>query len=65
MVEQGFVAPGSIVVGGDSHTVTYGALGAFATGMGSTDPGLGHARQTAERPFRRDQRGNQAKALAT
>src|SRR5256885_1026484 len=27
MVEQGFVAPGSIVVGGDSHTVTYGALG--------------------------------------
>ncbi len=43
MVEQGFVAPGSIVVGGDSHTVTYGALGAFATGMGSTDIGLVYA----------------------
>lgn len=43
MVEQGFVAPGSIVIGGDSHTVTYGALGAFATGMGSTDVGLVYA----------------------
>ena len=43
MVEQGFVAPGSIVVGGDSHTVTYGALGAFATGMGSTDIGIVYA----------------------
>jgi 3-isopropylmalate/(R)-2-methylmalate dehydratase large subunit/methanogen homoaconitase large subunit len=43
MVEQGFVAPGAIVVGGDSHTVTYGALGAFATGMGSTDIGLVYA----------------------
>jgi homoaconitate hydratase family protein len=43
MVEQGFVAPGSIVVGGDSHTVTYGALGAFATGMGSTDVGIVYA----------------------
>jgi len=35
--EQGLVRPGSIIIGADSHTCTYGALGAFATGVGSTD----------------------------
>ncbi len=35
--EQGLVLPGDIVIGADSHTCTYGAIGAFATGMGSTD----------------------------
>ncbi|MDR1885200.1 MAG: 3-isopropylmalate dehydratase large subunit [Synergistaceae bacterium] len=35
--EQGLVLPGEIVVGGDSHTCTYGAIGALGTGMGQTD----------------------------
>jgi 3-isopropylmalate/(R)-2-methylmalate dehydratase large subunit len=35
--EQGFVLPGDVVIGADSHTCTYGAVGAFATGVGSTD----------------------------
>jgi len=35
--EQGLVVPGDLVIGADSHTCTYGALGAFSTGVGSTD----------------------------
>lgn len=35
--EKGLVVPGDLVIGADSHTCTYGALGAFATGVGSTD----------------------------
>jgi 3-isopropylmalate/(R)-2-methylmalate dehydratase large subunit len=37
LIEQGFIVPGMVVAGGDSHTCTYGALGAFGTGLGSTD----------------------------
>ncbi len=37
LAEQGFVMPGRIVVGTDSHTVTHGAVGAFATGIGSSE----------------------------
>lgn len=37
MVEEEHVKPGQLVIGADSHTVTYGALGAFSTGVGSTD----------------------------
>ena len=37
LVEEGWIVPGSVVAGSDSHTCTYGALGAFGTGMGATD----------------------------
>lgn len=38
--EKGLVVPGDLVIGADSHTCTYGALGAFSTGVGSTDLGV-------------------------
>jgi 3-isopropylmalate/(R)-2-methylmalate dehydratase large subunit len=37
LCEEGWVVPGSVIAGGDSHTCTYGALAAFGTGLGSTD----------------------------
>ena len=37
MLDEGLVGPGDLVLGADSHTTTYGALGAFSTGVGSTD----------------------------
>lgn len=41
--EKGIVAPGEVIIGADSHTCTYGALGAFSTGVGSTDMAIGMA----------------------
>ena len=41
--EKGLVKPGDVVIGADSHTCTYGALGAFSTGVGSTDMACGMA----------------------
>ena len=41
--EQGLTVPGDLIIGADSHTCTYGALGAFSTGIGSTDMAAGMA----------------------
>ena len=48
--EQGHILPGEVIIGGDSHTCTYGAFGAFGTGVGSTDLAAGIA--TGELWFR-------------
>lgn len=48
--EQGVVVPGDLMIGADSHTCTYGALGAFSTGVGSTD--LGAAMLTGKAWFK-------------
>lgn len=41
--EKGIVGPGMLTIGADSHTCTYGGIGAFSTGVGSTDAGVGMA----------------------
>lgn len=45
--EKGLIRPGDVIIGADSHTCTHGALGAFATGVGSTDMAAGMAAGTA------------------
>jgi 3-isopropylmalate/(R)-2-methylmalate dehydratase large subunit len=50
LIEDGFIEPGDLVIGADSHSTTYGGLGAFGTGVGSTD--LGTALATGELWFR-------------
>ena len=40
MIEEGYITPGAIVIGADSHSNTYGALGAFGSGLGSTEIGV-------------------------
>ena len=40
MIEEGYITPGAIVIGADSHSNTYGAMGAFGTGLGSTEIGV-------------------------
>jgi 3-isopropylmalate/(R)-2-methylmalate dehydratase large subunit len=44
MIEEGFVAPGRLIIGADSHTCSYGAFGAFGTGVGSTEAASAMAR---------------------
>ncbi|MFN3527487.1 MAG: 3-isopropylmalate dehydratase large subunit [Candidatus Altarchaeaceae archaeon] len=46
MIEKGFVAPGRLIVGADSHTCTYGALNCFSTGIGSTEAACAFATGT-------------------
>ena len=43
MIEEGFAAPGRLIIGADSHTCSYGALGALSTGIGSTEAGVAMA----------------------
>ena len=50
LIEEGHVAPGDLVIGADSHSTTYGGIGAFGTGVGSSD--LGTALATGELWFR-------------
>ncbi|MDD2922796.1 MAG: 3-isopropylmalate dehydratase large subunit [Anaerolineales bacterium] len=40
MIEEGYITPGAIIIGADSHSNTYGALGAFGAGLGSTEIGV-------------------------
>ena len=40
MIEEGFITPGAVVIGADSHSNTYGAMGAFGSGLGSTEIGV-------------------------
>ncbi len=51
--EQGLVVPGDVIIGADSHTCTYGGLGAFSTGVGSTDLAVGMAMEKTGSVFRR------------